>query len=428
MKISVRFRLRQKGAGKKKVQPIEAVCSLSEKQPIEGKLKTITKEFKVSTGLSTCLADWDVKNQMPKPAAPGGGMLYNQLQDIKEEISQIAALLPGNYPLTAEGYRTASEDRAKQAEAVEISEKVQNSIFTALQRFIDEKKSFLAENTIKTYKTLQRLLLAYSAQVAPVDFADIDAAFYNRFLKFLYDKGLRDEATYKNVAILKTFLSFATDYNYPVNPVYRKFEVKRKNKHENVVLTAAELERFYNYDFSTRPELGKVRDMFCFAVFTCQRYSDIVAFNKKDLVVVNGVTVWQFETVKTGSKRESVIVPFSGFCAGAVPILEKYNYKIPTMTKQVFNRQLKKAAALAGINSPQKINRYAASKKIVLEKPKYQFISSHTARRSGITLLLEKGVPVALLRKITGHADYKTLLKYDNTGTTAVISSLAALG
>ena len=51
-------------------------------------------------------------------------------------------------------------------------------------------------------------------------------------------------------------------------------------------------------------------------------------------------------------------------------------------------------------------------------------LSSHTARLSCITILLQKGVPVTTIMKLTGHTDVKTLMKYENTGDDALEDAL----
>jgi site-specific recombinase XerD len=44
--------------------------------------------------------------------------------------------------------------------------------------------------------------------------------------------------------------------------------------------------------------------------------------------------------------------------------------------------------------------------------PLYSVISSHTARRTFITLCLEKGMPIQDVMKMSGHSDYKSMKPY----------------
>jgi site-specific recombinase XerD len=40
-------------------------------------------------------------------------------------------------------------------------------------------------------------------------------------------------------------------------------------------------------------------------------------------------------------------------------------------------------------------------------------MSSHMARRTFVTLMIEKGVPLTMIQKITQHSDLRTSLKYE---------------
>lgn len=65
-------------------------------------------------------------------------------------------------------------------------------------------------------------------------------------------------------------------------------------------------------------------------------------------------------------------------------------------------------------NRNKKIN-YIGNKKEVIYFEKCDMVSSHTARRTFITLSSEKGIPDHIIMKITGIRDPKTLIKYKKT-------------
>ena len=49
---------------------------------------------------------------------------------------------------------------------------------------------------------------------------------------------------------------------------------------------------------------------------------------------------------------------------------------------------------------------------IELKQPKYERISTHTARRSFVTVMLNKGIPPKAIMSITGHKSIKTFNSY----------------
>ena len=55
-------------------------------------------------------------------------------------------------------------------------------------------------------------------------------------------------------------------------------------------------------------------------------------------------------------------------------------------------------------------------------------MTSHMARRTCVTILLQKGVPPTTVMKMTGHSDLRTLLKYESTTKDALADALENLG
>jgi len=63
-------------------------------------------------------------------------------------------------------------------------------------------------------------------------------------------------------------------------------------------------------------------------------------------------------------------------------------------------------------------------KRICIKNPKFEFMSSHMGRRTFVTLMLEKGVPITIVQKLTQHSDLRTLLKYESHSQNSLINSL----
>ena len=58
------------------------------------------------------------------------------------------------------------------------------------------------------------------------------------------------------------------------------------------------------------------------------------------------------------------------------------------------------------------LTKYKGAEQVKFEKPKWEFLSSHCARRTFVTLSLEKGMRAETVMAITGHKSYKTFKKY----------------
>jgi len=117
-------------------------------------------------------------------------------------------------------------------------------------------------------------------------------------------------------------------------------------------------------------------------------------------------------------------IPFVGWTAEAETIAKKYDYHFPQYSSQYFNRALKLICKNAGLDTQVRLTRYQGSKEIIIDKPKHKLVSSHTARRTAVSLLLAKGVPPTVVMKLTGHSDIKTMMKYERTTTELLEKSL----
>jgi len=90
----------------------------------------------------------------------------------------------------------------------------------------------------------------------------------------------------------------------------------------------------------------------------------------------------------------------------------QFQNKIPALTNPEFNRHIKTIGTLAGINQTIRFSYKKGNANVVIVKPKYEWITSHTARRSFCTNEFLAGTPVELIMKISGHKRTKDFYKY----------------
>ena len=105
-------------------------------------------------------------------------------------------------------------------------------------------------------------------------------------------------------------------------------------------------------------------------------------------------------------------------------ILEKYNYQLPHLEDQVINRYIKEIAQVAGLTEKVEIEttKGGTPKKEMIEK--YKLIHTHTARRTGATLMYLAGVDLYDIMKVTGHTSPAMLKKYIKADNLKVVEKL----
>jgi hypothetical protein len=271
-------------------------------------------------------------------------------------------------------------------------------IFEALSRFLQECEAGKGLNTLKMYKSLQGKLQVFDS-IYPIDFCSLDFNFYDRFKRFLYGQpnpnypkgslflsdskdyylldvndntglpiGLFDDTVYKYFTNLKAFLNWSEKRGYQIHPSFKTWEVIKK-KHPPISLTIDELHRLETTPMPTKA-MEIARDYLVIECRTGQRISDIKRFNHTDFKD----NKWTFRP-KKGNRLsgKTVTVHFFGLSAPALFILSKYNFKLPEVSEQKINENIKKACEEAKINDNVQVDRWIGNKLVRFTGPKHEF-------------------------------------------------------
>jgi integrase len=91
---------------------------------------------------------------------------------------------------------------------------------------------------------------------------------------------------------------------------------------------------------------------------------------------------------------------------------ENGEYCFEVFQNPVMNRYLKEIGEIVEINDRTTLTSFRGGQKIEDTQPKYKFITCHTARRTFITLSLQKGIRQEVVMRIAGQKDIRTMMKY----------------
>lgn len=162
------------------------------------------------------------------------------------------------------------------------------------------------------------------------------------------------------------------------NP-YKSLHIKKdKNSDEALekYLTKEEFERISTMELPS-DYLRHARDLFLFQTYTCMAYVDLAAFDPQKITYVKGRPMYVGRRGKTNQKFTFMLLP------QALKILERYGGTLPMISNQKYNNYIKMIAVMAGINKP---------------------VSTHWARHTGATLLLNSGVDMEVVSRVLGHS------------------------
>ena len=297
------------------------------------------------------------------------------------------------------------------------------------------KRRHWHDKTLDRERYVMRLFLDWAAGR---DYNSFDAVSMSQFTTMLNEqKGIHDENLKKVVSSVYRFLQWAKLHgkNVPNEKYSYKYS---KAKNTIVYLTKQEMRRIVKYpipstgaevvvrDMRGRPEkimvrgsdgMAVSRDFLLFLCLTGLRYSELQALKGRNYRSAQqsgapfGTLV--FVADKTDTKREVELNRY------ASEILEKYSPKkttneflFPRLSGQKANGHMHELAKLCEINEPVAEMRMVNGEKQETLRPKYEYITSHTGRRTFVCQALLAGIPPEMVTQWTGHASVEDMRPY----------------
>lgn len=401
--------------------------------------------FVTSTGIKLDPNKWDKIAKKPKKGVynkngQSWAQMLSRMADIQNHFYELENrfTLSGHRPTSAE-LRAEFNNTFRKSKASQHIESVpyEDTFWGFYDEFIAERGTINSwtNATKQKFDALKQHITLWKKEPT---FEDFTEEGLNKFIVSMRDKeGLKNSTIGKQIGFLKWFLRWATSKGHNTNLAYQSFTVKLKTAQRKVVfLEWDELMKVYNYDIPKNGEivelqkttgekylkiisdasaLKKTRDIFCFCCFTSLRYSDVNNLKRAD-ISDNKISL---TTIKTA---DTIVIELNKY---ALSILEKYKnidsgeYVFPRITNQRMNLYLKELCELCGINQPITQTYYSGNRRIDETKPKYEWVGTHTGRRTFICNALILGIPVTTVMKWTGHADYKSMQPYIDVADSA---------
>jgi integrase len=359
------------------------------------------KTIKIHTGERIEEKFWNKNVQRAIIKGPnkynGATELNAYLDYFEERIRSIRRkALMDNPEITYDEIKNLIEKRAKDTAP---------SFFDEYDKYIEIKKTTVGYRTIQRLTTVKNHLKEFQEKNDYIiTFANVNLNFNDMFMEYLLTKkSLANNTASKIVKHVKEFMTWAGKRNLHKNTEYHDFKLKW-NESDMVVLEEDEFNNVLNFDFKETPHLERVRDVFCFGCLTGARYGDIAGMKFTD--ITKGT--WKLITEKT---KEILYVPITPL---AQKIIDKYKAdgRLPVISNQKMNKHIKDVMQKAEITQATKKKTYSGAQTTEKTKAKYELIGMHTARRTFVTLSLQKGMRPEVIMQVTGHKDLRVFQKY----------------
>lgn len=268
---------------------------------------------------------------------------------------------------------------------------------------------------------LPRILQHIEAFDKNATFEEIDINFYNRFCDYLFDEQDFYRTTTNAVLTqLKRLWQMAVSEGITKN---RNFQIikKFKTRTDHVALDLNDIRKIYDYEITEKHldyDIQIVKDIknrFLLSCFTGLRRSDWNKIQKANIQTIDNEKMFVVNTQKTDI---ICAIPINIFPL-TNEILKSYEGELPKFTPKQFNfvnRVIKDICEKAGLNKIITVTVWKRQKQTV-QKQLFELISPHTARRTFVTTLLNKGFSENEIKKMTGHKSSASFSKYDKQKT-----------
>lgn len=260
-------------------------------------------------------------------------------------------------------------------------------------------------STIKTWKEWQTQLDLFQKHYKTLHWGDFNMNVYEKTINYFYTKDHSINTVGKFIKNLKAILRRGYRESHHENNIFSNPEFRVLSEDvDNVTLTAEEVKNLSNLEI-TDEVLDFHRDLFLIGCYTALRISDVLRLRKSHIIENKFIRIWMKKVT------DPVVIPIS---KKLNTILKKYNYHIPKVDRQDYGVNIKNICKDAGITELIEIKSSKGGSITYITKPKHSFIASHTARKTGATLMFLSNIKPLLIMKITGHKKERTFMKYIN--------------
>ena len=378
------------------------------------------KQYKISTGRKILYSQWNRKKQEPiinssfsNDVNRSALVTCHVLNKLKSEYQNYLYYLCSTNTsfniniLRAKVNSIVTNSESEQNINFEVTEKdmvkgnigktpsATKALDKALKQYIADSQ--VKESTAKVYRLLVEKYKRWIVDVYKVDgMSALKQSAFDKYVEYLKAQG-KSNADINKVAIIRKIINsyIAKGNKYGLTQIiFNPLKDKRLSDDKvKVEILQDEIERLENIILPTEYQL--YRDIFCLALYTGQRVSDV-----QQIAVGEYERKGDFLVIKTIKRGKAAYIPYT---EKVQYYLKRVEGKIKPMSDVNFrnklNTNIKEIFRLAGID--RKIT-YIDAHQREITAPLYNIISSHFARHTFITARLREGYSFEEVGKMVG--------------------------
>ncbi|WP_170234698.1 site-specific integrase [Chryseobacterium hagamense] len=349
--------------------------------------------------------DWDEQKQRPfNIYLKKYKIIYDHLNTVRIQVVPLVAKACKN------GKRLSFKGLTREIRKIcscGKKEYAEGSLLDMMKSYLEEKGGTICLSTYRRYRVFIRMVEMFEGFIVRhISIAEIDPELIGRFCQFGKEENYTQSTISRTIEFIKTVLNHAERKGILTS--VRQLEVpKVKNVKKVMILTEEEISRVAEAEIPEK--LQRARDWLLISCYTGQRISDFMHFNAGQLTEIGGKQCLSFIQKKT---RKEIVLPLH---PEVLNILNKYGNSFPEpLDTTLYNRHIKKIAALAGISDYVKVRKRVGFRGKDMQVEKWQSMTSHIGRRSFASNFYGQ-IPTPLLMQATGHSTEHMFLNYINS-------------
>ena len=364
------------------------------------------------TGIMLLPRQWNKSRQRVKQGCVVEGYQWNVLNDtldkqekfIRDYFASAAtrSVEPSLHDLKSRFNRKYKIGEAAQAE----------EFFVAFEEFRKQQEKARAwkPDTRDVFERLQKSVQEFKPDMK---FSDLSVKTMDAFMRHLSEK-MYNDALIRRLSYFKQFITWAGKRNYAIHEEYFTFEPRLQTAKKQVrFLTKEELDAIYGLNLDYDEQLERTRDFFVFQCYTALRYSDLKQL-KHDNIHKRANGDYYIDLV---TEKDEDRVSYK-LASRAVEIYKKYkdyllddDLVFPVLSNQKYNEHLKDLGKAAKLQGEWIDYEFRLDQKEII-RTKKEDLSTHTARRTFVSLAHAAGSTLDEIAMITSHSDVSKMKPY----------------
>lgn len=272
-----------------------------------------------------------------------------------------------------------------------------------LYRFECYMKKYYSKSFILTIECFNETIIAkfYDFCINEYKYMDVEAVadFFNNARRRHIDNVRNVNTANEYVIRLKAFFTWLQDNGYIKYNKLKNFKIGQEKSSSPIYLLPDEVKAIYCLELKPRSKIEKIRDLFVFQCMVGCRVSDLYTFTRDN--IQNGFL--SYIPKKTiHSKQKTIRVPLNNVARVILDKYSDYSRVLPTDIAVVtYNKNIKKIGAMANLNRKVSVVNACGEEEI---KELKDVISTHTARKTFISMLINKGIAPQVIASMSGHS------------------------